>query len=131
MCSVNGIWPDFEEDQLLICPPRVEGFALNIKKWVYLDVGADVLRDLSEEQNSLELDPTVDAPFSKIVLPNNKTWQETKDVIKQLVKAHGSVMKDDDDVPGPFRDFIAGKGEGLVVLLYGTFRSMSVISLAD
>ena len=129
MRLANSASDDFGDDQLLICPPRVEGYALSNKMWVYLDVSADSLHEVPEMHEGDDSEGQLDIAFNKIVLPDDKHWKETKQVIEQLVRAHGSLsppMADDnDDTPAPFKDFIEGKGEGLVVLLYG--KSISVL----
>lgn len=97
----------WEEEQYMLCPPRVLGYVLREKQWAQLQV------------TSLQSIPKAD--------PNN-SWssrlkladgEETKNMILDLVKGHGTAGptpgKDDLEVD----DIVAEKGKGLVILLYG------------
>jgi hypothetical protein len=115
----SGGWKEFEEEQLLMCPPRVEGYALAKKRWVYLDVEsiADMLEP--EEKDSMS------EAFNRMILPKTQYWEETKRLIELLVKSHASGTANATTapikrhVPSPLQDLVKGKGQGLVILLYG------------
>lgn len=85
------------ELQLLLCPPRVLGFALWQKTWVQLLV--DNVAPLKTEGT--------DTAFKLLELA-----PKTKELIKSLVQQH---TKNN----GKVSDLIPGKGNGLIVLLHG------------
>jgi ATP-dependent Lon protease len=83
------------DEQALLCPARSRGFSLGSKKWSLFLV--DEIQDITWRDDAfdkLELDPT------------------TKDTIEALVATHSSSGLH-------FDDFVADKGKGLVLLLYG------------
>lgn len=95
----KDVW---EDEQYMICPPRVLGYVLRDKHWAQLQV------------TLLETIPAEDPhdSWSKLKLADG---EETKKMILQLVKGHGTSDKDLE-----VNDIIAKKGKGLVILLYGT-----------
>jgi len=115
----NRGWRDFDDNQLLICPPRVEGFALSNKKWVFLDVRSEYLQVVTDKDVAGNIDASPYIAFNRMILPSSEHWKETKDVIQNLVQVHGKNVPKNDDIPDPFADLIEGKGQGLTVLLYG------------
>lgn len=124
----NG-WPDFEDVQRLICPHQVEGYALNQKMWAYLDVSLEYLHEIDDPDVSRSNSALPPTAFDRIVLPKTEEWKTTREVIKTLVKAHGKAIKEKISVPEPFEDLIEGKGQGLVILLWGTHWKQEVASL--
>ncbi|KAG8802746.1 hypothetical protein FRC16_008769 [Serendipita sp. 398] len=80
----------------MLAPPIVYGFALEDKEWVELNI--DLVKPIVWN----------DEAFANLVLPEDK-----KMLIKALVEVHstkGRVV---------FDDFIVGKGQGLVINLFG------------
>lgn len=99
----KGKW---EDEQYLICPPRVLGYLLRDKQWAQLQVS--VLRNIPDN------DPT-NSWVTRLKLADG---DETKNMILDLVKGHGtSDLSRDDGLE--VDDIIARKGKGLVILLYG------------
>jgi hypothetical protein len=99
----------------MICAPRVNGYALGKKMWVQLQV--DSIREIKDENRTNAL------AFNNIVLPKTNEWKTVKDLIRLLVENHateGTVKRD--GVPGQLKDLVAGKGQGLVILLHGIKR---------
>lgn len=92
---------EWEETQLLICPPRLLGYHLRQKKWVELYVenvgNIDNLKDTTS--------------FDKLEL--NRT---PKKLIRDLVTYHTSGSESQNRV---MSDLSQGKGNGLVILLHG------------
>jgi len=85
------------DEQLLLCPPRVFGFIIREKKWAQMLVSQ--VQHISKEGRE-------DA-FKKLELDKN-----SKEHLKLLVTQHAKQDKNIDDL-------IPGKGSGLVVLLHG------------
>jgi len=88
--------PDIEltEDDLLLAPTVVFGFSLADKVWLEFNV---------EKISPVEWNSDA---FSNLVLP-----QDRKNLLRSLVEAHHKELG--------FDDFIKGKGQGLVVSLFG------------
>lgn len=84
------------DDDLVLATPIVYGFALDDHQWAEFNI------DLVEEI------VWNDAAFANLVLP-----EEKKSLVEALVTAHGAK-----DRIG-FDDFIVGKGQGLVINLFG------------
>ena len=82
------------DEYLALAWPNLAGFSLTAKSWG--DVIIDGLADIT-------FDPEV---FDRLVLP-----QSRKRMIQALVK--------NTNIDGGFHDLVKGKGEGLVLLLYG------------
>jgi hypothetical protein len=121
-------WQKFDDEQRLICPDKVEGFALGNKKWVYLDVSSECLHEVQNKDRRVggpQPAGSSDSAFNKIILPKDKSWDETKEMIEELVRTHGKDLKRDSSVPNPFEDLMEGKGQGLVVLLYGKLSKLT------
>ncbi|KAI8180184.1 hypothetical protein K4K52_013036 [Colletotrichum sp. SAR 10_76] len=116
----NSIWDD---EQYLICPPRVLGYILQQKQWAQLQVTQLRFLGAEDEGNAwesrLKLADDID---------NKKIKGGKKDEIKRgkkdLVGSHASTTArknhfDEDDHKLEVNDIITGKGKGLVILLYG------------
>lgn len=93
----------WEEDQLLICPPRVMGYAMRPGQWAQLQV---------EEVNTAVINPEADAFDHKLSLN-----EKTKKLIKDLVVNHEKGKKRDGK---GLDDLVEDKGKGLVLLFHGT-----------
>lgn len=87
------------DDEALLCPGNVRGFALADKCWA--DFRIDNLEDIKWNQEA----------YSRLEMDD-----EYKHVIRALVEAHRKHSKPDSE---EFDDIIAGKGLGLVFLLQG------------
>jgi hypothetical protein len=114
----SGEWPCFEDTQLIICPPRVQGYALEKKSWVQMLVDrVKVIKETKDE-----------TAFSRLLLPDDPKG-EVKTLIQSLVQYHASASMDKrTGVPGQLRDLVEGKGQGLVILLHGEYdRSLNQI----
>ncbi|KAJ4467256.1 P-loop containing nucleoside triphosphate hydrolase protein [Lentinula aciculospora] len=85
---------EFTEEELLLTPTTVYGFSLSDKLWLEFDV---------EKIN--EVDWNQDA-FANLVLPEDR-----KHLLQSLIEAHHHKVG--------FDDFIKGKGQGLVINLFG------------
>jgi hypothetical protein len=116
--SELGTFQEFDDTQLLICPPRVRGYALEKKKWV--DLLVDKVQVISEDEKR-----NSDA-FEKLVFSQEDEEKDVKGLIRSLVQNHvESNMERKEGVPGHLEDLIPGKGQGLVILLYGQFNLLS------
>lgn len=105
-----------DEEQYLLCPPRVLGYHLETRTWLELDI---------KEIRIIE-ETTSDKAFQGLQLE-----QDHKDLIKRLVLSHSSTT----DKAPIMEDIVKGKGKGLVMLLHGppgvgkTLTAESVASL--
>lgn len=97
----------WEEDQYMLCPPRVLGYILRDKQWAQLQV--TLLQDIPEK------DPS-DSWSNRLKLADG---EETKDMILSLVTGHGTTESAGEKDGLEVDDIIAKKGKGLVILLYG------------
>jgi hypothetical protein len=105
----SGEWPNFEDTQLIICPPRVQGYALEKKSWVQMLV--DKVKVIKETKD--------ETAFSRLLLPDDADGR-MKILIQSLVQYHASASMDKrTGVPGQLKDLVEGKGQGLVILLHG------------
>lgn len=103
----------FQDDQYLICPPRVLGYHLMEKKWVELLV--DNLQDIDNHRDTSAFDKLQLAP-------------KQKKLIRELVQSHTNDKTHSAQSPRrQMEDLTKGKGEGLVILLHGEFS----LSLQD
>jgi hypothetical protein len=87
------------DEQLMMLPPRVLGYALASKQWVQLQV-MEVKTPGKTDQDNFN---------SKLILDD-----KYKRLIRNAVKAHGNGNN--------IKDYIAGKGKGLVILLWDEFK---------
>ncbi|KAH9834771.1 P-loop containing nucleoside triphosphate hydrolase protein [Rhodofomes roseus] len=85
---------ELSDDDLMLATPVLYGFSLSDKLWL--------------EFNVEKVRPIVwsDEPFTNLVLPGNR-----RDLLRSLVEAHNSDLD--------FDDFVQGKGQGLVISLFG------------
>jgi ATP-dependent Lon protease len=93
----NASWDDL---QLMLCAPRVLGYVLKDKQWAQLAVTK--LSDVEKEDAK--------AVLNTLHLVGRENGISKKNLLMALVRNHGKVM---------VKDIVAGKGEGLVFLLYG------------
>jgi hypothetical protein len=103
---------DWEEEQYMLCPPRVLGFALRERQWAQLD-----LLNLTR----LPTKNPDDAWSTRLRLADG---DRTKDMIRDLVLGHGK-LDSPDDSRLEVDDIVAKKGKGLVILLYGKLIQVS------
>ena len=103
----RGIW---EDEQYMLCPPRVLGYVLRDKQWAQLQVS--LLQSIPDK------DPH-DSWSTRLKLADG---EKTKQMILELVKGHGNSDPSQDDAL-EVDDIISKKGKGLVILLYGTISS--------
>lgn len=105
----QAVWDD---EQYMLCPPRVLGYILRDKQWAQLQV------TLVEE---IPLQDLGNSWHSRLRLADD---DKTKDLLFDLVRSHiSSTPKetmDSTDIGLEVDDITPGKGKGLVILLYGT-----------
>lgn len=104
---------DWEEEQYLICPPRVLGYILKDKQWAQLQV-----------TNLTEIPPSDnDNPWNtRLQLADDKKkCGTTKSLLFDLVRSHISSSTGDRNADRGLEvnDIVPGKGKGLIILLYG------------
>jgi len=105
-------WPEFDKVQLLLCPPRVQGYALLKKKFVEMDV-----LGLQEIPGNKKRNKEA---FSRLVLPTGPEWKDAKNIIQRLVEHHNvGGLEPGNGIPCKLKDLVEGKGQGLVILLHG------------
>lgn len=104
---------EWHDEQYILCPPRVLGYVLQEKQWAQLRV--DCVRGIPRS------DPS-DAWYSRLQLADEGGARgrrsDTKELLLNLVKSHvtsNTTKNSELEVD----DIIAGKGKGLVILLYG------------
>ena len=90
---------ELSEDEVLLCPGRVKGFALTDKCWA-----------------EFRIDKLTHIEWNKDAYNRLEMEEDPKHVIKALVESH---RKHSDVKSADFDDIIAGKGLGLVFLLQG------------
>ncbi|KAM0717829.1 hypothetical protein Q7P37_006161 [Cladosporium fusiforme] len=93
----DSTWEPF---QLMLCPPRVLGYVLQEKQWGQLDVNKLTIVEEEHHENVL----------NNLHLPGKDKGKSKKEFLMGLVRNHGKLE---------LTDIVAGKGEGLVFLLYG------------
>ena len=99
---------NWDEEQYLLCPPRVLGYILRDKQWAQLQVST---------LESITTGGPNDSWTNRLKLPDGN---KTKDMILNLVKGHGTGDSKEDN-PLQIDDIIVNKGKGLVILLYGLY----------
>ncbi|KAH9914120.1 P-loop containing nucleoside triphosphate hydrolase protein, partial [Fomitopsis serialis] len=82
------------DDELILASPVLYGFSLSDKLWLKFNVEKVQPIEWSNE------------PFTNLVLSGNR-----RDLLRSLVEAHNSNLN--------FDDFVKGKGQGLVINLFG------------
>jgi hypothetical protein len=107
---------NWDDEQYLICPPRVLGYILQDKQWAQLQVS--LLEDVKH-------DDVEDAWTKRLVLANS----DTKRLLLDLVDTHTSPTttwgaKGDKEKTLEVDDIVPGKGKGLVILLYGKVHNL-------
>jgi len=85
---------ELSDDDLILTSPVLYGFSLSDKLWFEFNV---------EKVRPIEWS---DEPFTNLVLPGNR-----RELLRSLVEAHNSNLD--------FDDFVHGKGQGLVINLFG------------
>jgi len=109
----KGRW---EDEQYMLCPPRVLGYVLRDKQWAQLQ--ATLVQPIPLR------DPD-DTWSKRLKLADG---EKTKNMILELVTGHGtSADGEHDDLQ--VDDIIARKGKGLVILLYGLIHQSHEYSL--
>lgn len=93
----SASWDDF---QLMLCAPRVLGYVLKDKQWAQLAVNN--LTDVEKEDAKKVLET--------LYLTGKDNGKSKKELLMALVRNHNKVIVE---------DIVAGKGVGLVFLLYG------------
>ena len=104
----------WEEEQYLLCPPRIFGYILRDKRWAQLEVTS--LAEIPKQ--------SLDHSWDRVKLADG---DETKKLILNLVNGHGTADSKDDDSGLAVDDIVAQKGKGLVILLYGEFPQSCAI----
>ena len=104
----------WEEEQYLLCPPRILGYILRDKQWAQLQVTS--LADIPKQN--------LDQSLDRVKLADG---EETKEMILNLVNGHGTGHSKDDDSGLAVDDIVAMKGKGLVMLLYGEISHSSTV----
>jgi hypothetical protein len=103
----NDCW---EEEQYMLCPPRVLGYILRDKQWAQLRVTS--LKSIPKEDSK-------NSWSSRLKLADGEA---TKQMILELVNGHGTSESAGEDGL-EVDDIVARKGKGLVILLYGLMRN--------
>jgi len=98
---------DWDDEQYMLCPPRVLGYILSEKQWAQLDV---------ESLTTIPKDDRSNSWASRLKLADGN---DTKDMILNLVSGHGNIDPEAGDGGLEVDDIVAKKGKGLVILLYG------------
>lgn len=105
---------DWEEEQYLICPPRVLGYILKDKQWAQLQVTNLTEIPRTDDHNSWD---------TRLQLADDKKRSDntTKSLLFDLVRSHSSSSTEDRNANRNLEvnDIVPGKGKGLVILLYG------------
>ncbi|ORX96837.1 P-loop containing nucleoside triphosphate hydrolase protein [Clohesyomyces aquaticus] len=92
--------PFADDEQYLLCPPRVLGYHLGTRTWLELNV--NTIKSISQ--------PASNRAFTKLQL-----LERDKDLIQALVQSHTSGTGKEPMM----EDIVSGKGKGLVILLHG------------
>ena len=96
----------WEDEQFMLCPPRVLGYILRDKKWAQLQISC--LKDIPRKGSGRS--------WNRVKLADG---EDTKTTILNLVNGHKIVELGDGDSDLMVDDIVAKKGKGLVILLYG------------
>jgi hypothetical protein len=104
--QANETWDD---EQYMICPPRVLGYVLKEKQWAQLQT--TLVKDIPSDGEQ-------DAWHTRLQLDDEGS---IKDLLFNLVRSH---ISESNQAKRPrdaleVDDIIPGKGKGLVILLYG------------
>ena len=107
-------WQNISDEDLLLASPLVYGFSLADKLWckslaaclrIFSDVSTTTVELMVDEVQSFTWN---DEPFTNLVLARDQ-----KALILSLVEAHTHGLSQG------FDDFVKGKGQGLVINLFG------------
>ncbi|KAF7532969.1 hypothetical protein G7054_g7499 [Neopestalotiopsis clavispora] len=101
-CTPEENW---EEEQLMLCPPRVLGYILQDKIWAQFLV--DGIEEIDEDGSQNAFD-------DRLVLSEASNL-DRKAILMGLVKSHYAAYSDN---MYQLEDIVPGKGKGLVILLY-------------
>lgn len=93
-----------EDDQYMMCPSRVLGYALKQKQW------AQLLVDRLEEP---------DAADAGTFREKLQLDEESKELVQKSVQAHEQGKVQTKSGLRALEDFAPDKGKGLVIMLYG------------
>ena len=95
---------ELSEEDYMLCPCWVYGYALRSRKWVKLEVS--LVEDIKESGNG----------FGSLVLPDGH-----KEMLLALVQTHSKGKKIEVGLKSESRqmDLVRGKGKGLIILLHG------------
>ncbi|CAG8972133.1 hypothetical protein HYALB_00008138 [Hymenoscyphus albidus] len=123
---------EWEDDQYLICPPRVLGYVLANKEWAQLQVTslspitAGSKKDMNTQFSLLKLADDAEDNTKSNRDTRKRRDTSTKGLLLDLVRSHTTMQsgeRDDETEQKNTKlevdDIIPGKGKGLVVLLYG------------
>jgi len=108
--KATGQEDDWEDEQYMLCPPRVLGYILRDKQWAQLQV--TLIDEIPMEDN-------INAWTSKLQLAGEKGGANIKKLLMSLVKNHGSAEPTSGKDHYQMNDIVVNKGKGLVILLYG------------
>lgn len=108
----NAKIDNWEDEQYLICPPRVLGYILDVKEWAQLQVS--FLHSVTEDDKT-------DAWNSRLQLADPKTKKLLFDLVRSHASPTSSHLEDSEDRMLEVDDIVPGKGKGLVILLYGKY----------
>lgn len=108
----------WEDDQYMLCPPRVLGYVLGHKHWAQLQV--NLVRSIPPD------DPN-SAWHSRLHLSDDNKKTLLHDLVRSHISSTSPEEKKQRDKALEVDDIIPGKGKGLVILLYG----MNITCLYD
>ncbi|RBR11911.1 uncharacterized protein FIESC28_08796 [Fusarium coffeatum] len=111
---------EWEEEQYLICPPRVLGYILKDKQWAQLQV--TLLSPLSQYDDDELLSRLKLADDPTDTSSKKEKDESTKALLLDLVRSHTSTevkTEAEDEERLNVDDIIPDKGKGLIILLYG------------
>lgn len=98
---------DWDDEQFMLCPPRVLGYILREKQWAQLQVTS--LKHISKDDQN-------NSWSTRLKLADG---DETKKLILDLVNSHAITESEEGETSLEVDDIVAQKGKGLVILLYG------------
>ncbi|KAL4821918.1 P-loop containing nucleoside triphosphate hydrolase protein [Aspergillus spinulosporus] len=97
---------DWEDEQYMLCPPRVLGYILRAKQWAQLQVTS--LKDI-------QMSTTDNSWQNRLQLADDNN----KKILFDLIQSHVSSTANSETDNLQVNDIIPEKGKGLVILLYG------------
>jgi SpoVK/Ycf46/Vps4 family AAA+-type ATPase len=104
----NANQAEWEEEQYVICPPRVLGYSLGLKQWAQFQVSK--LEEIPKaEQN--------EGWTERLKLSNENTKKLLYSLVTSHISANNKIKDDYEKLE--VDDIVPGKGKGLVILLYG------------